>query len=208
MCFSATASFTASAVLGIVGVAAVSQTHNRRQLPLAFIPFIFAIQQLLEGWIWVSINNGGTHTALLTYLYLFFALFWWPFYIPIAIYLLEKDKKTKNAMFILWLIGLFVGILEYYSYTKSPLTAQIINHCIFYKVPSPLHIFTPILYLASTIGVTLLSSHKIIRLFGTLTAIFAAISAYLYYNNFTSIWCFFGAILSFVLFFHFKTKKV
>lgn len=207
MCFSATASFTASAALTAAGIITTSSVKNRRELPLAAMPFIFAIQQFIEGMLWVNLSHGGNHALTYTYGFLFFALFWWPFYTPIMAFLLEKDKRIKEMIVLLWIIGLFVGIYQYVLFIQNPVAGQIVNHCIFYTVPWPMRLATAALYLSATVGVCLLSRQKIVRLFGALLGIFAAISAYLYVNNFTSVWCFSGAILSLVLCFYFRSNK-
>mgnify|MGYP000091041284 FL=1 len=75
MCFSATASFAASAVLGATGIATLAKTKDRKMLPLATIPLVFAIQQAIEGGLWLTIADGGSDAVLLSALFLFFALF-------------------------------------------------------------------------------------------------------------------------------------
>jgi len=54
MCFSATASFSAGAVLLGLGTLTVKSAHRRRKMVLAAIPLLFAIQQLSEGVIWLT----------------------------------------------------------------------------------------------------------------------------------------------------------
>lgn len=49
MCFSATASFIASTTLCVIGVATLKNTKASDEVPFAMIPFIFGIQQLIEG---------------------------------------------------------------------------------------------------------------------------------------------------------------
>ena len=49
MCFSATASFTAGVALLVVGTATARLASGRAELPLAVIPVLFGIQQLIEG---------------------------------------------------------------------------------------------------------------------------------------------------------------
>jgi hypothetical protein len=71
MCFSATASFTAGAVLLGVGALTLRSALTSRQrhvLPFAAIPLLFAIQQLIEGVIWLTfrvdaplLNSVMTH---------------------------------------------------------------------------------------------------------------------------------------------------
>jgi len=57
MCFSATASFGASAVLGVIGIVAVAKAKTNPQRVFATIPLIFSVQQLSEGFLWLSLKN-------------------------------------------------------------------------------------------------------------------------------------------------------
>ena len=68
MCFSATASFSAGAVLLGLGTLTVKSAHRRRELPLAAIPLLFAIQQLTEGVIWLTFRYDAPQmNVLMTY---------------------------------------------------------------------------------------------------------------------------------------------
>lgn len=49
MCF-----FTA-AVTGAAGIAAVTRAHAREDMPPASIPLVFAVQQSLEGLLWLNL---------------------------------------------------------------------------------------------------------------------------------------------------------
>ena len=54
MCFSATASFTAGVLLLGAGALTVRSARSPRELPLAAIPRLFSIQQLIEGVVWLT----------------------------------------------------------------------------------------------------------------------------------------------------------
>ena len=70
MCFSATASFSAGAVLLGIGKLTVQSAHRRREMPLAAIPLLFAIQQLSEGVIWLTFRYDAPQlNVLMTYFY-------------------------------------------------------------------------------------------------------------------------------------------
>lgn len=61
MCFSASASFTAAAVLiplGLYSAHIARRTNQRDYLPLALTSFFFDVQQLVEGLEWTAIDNG------------------------------------------------------------------------------------------------------------------------------------------------------
>jgi hypothetical protein len=55
VCFSATASFTTAAVTAVIGVIAVSRTSQPREFMLAGMPIMFAIQQGIEGLLWLNL---------------------------------------------------------------------------------------------------------------------------------------------------------
>jgi hypothetical protein len=57
MCFSATASFGASVVLGTIGVATLTKVKERAQVPFAIIPIMFAVQQFTEGILWIGLSD-------------------------------------------------------------------------------------------------------------------------------------------------------
>lgn len=71
MCFSATASFSAGALLlgiGALTLKSALATRQRRALPFAAIPTLFAMQQLIEGVIWLTFAQEATRlNAVLTH---------------------------------------------------------------------------------------------------------------------------------------------
>lgn len=59
MCFSATASFTSSAVIGVIGVATLARASHPREWLFASIPLLFAIHQFAEGAVWLALSGNG-----------------------------------------------------------------------------------------------------------------------------------------------------
>lgn len=209
MCFSATASFTASAALGIIGAATLSHAKERRELPLAVIPLIFALQQAIEGILWLTIGGRMTEdTMVMTYLFLFFAFFWWPAYMPLVAYALEDDPPRKKIMLGLLGLGLVVGITIYGSFLINPEPAKIVNRCVYYNYNSPLPGVMLLLYTFTALGAGIFSSKRIMNIFSLILSAFALIAGYFYAVNFSSVWCFYAAVLSAMLYLHFAGKKI
>lgn len=74
MCFSATASFSAGVILLGAGVLAVRAARSPRELPLAAIPLLFSIQQLIEGVVWLTFRyEAPLLNAVMTHVYSFFS---------------------------------------------------------------------------------------------------------------------------------------
>src|SRR5262245_49220676 len=98
MCFSAEASFTVSAVLAAIGVATIKNASNSRLRLIAFVPFLFAIQQFAEGIVWLYMNGTITDQNIgigAQYAYLSFAWVLWPIYTSCAIFISEKIHWRK-----------------------------------------------------------------------------------------------------------------
>ena len=51
MCFSATANFVGSGVVGAVGVVTLTKVKHRRELLFAALPVLFAVHQFIEGFV-------------------------------------------------------------------------------------------------------------------------------------------------------------
>jgi hypothetical protein len=219
MCFSATASFGASAVLGIVGAVAVVKAKTRSQRTFASIPLIFAVQQLSEGLLWLSLKHEAlaSSQSLLTYTFLFFAMAVWPFWIPFSVWLMERDLKRKNIIKgFVWVGGIVtagvsvilflypVKVVTPFCFSCPISDTGVLRHHLHYEFAIPqvvknlIMAFT-VLYIAATIITPFLSSIKKMKWLG-IVFLLSYLFAVLFYNGFViSVWCFFAAILSFVV---------
>ena len=204
MCFSATASFASSAVLTTVGLATLYKTTRPPQYAFAAIPFIFAIQQFSEGWVWVSLNNATSATweAAPMYAFMVFAFVVWPIAIPLSIFMLEDQTKKKKIMYISLALGLLLSIYYGYSIADYGVTAIVEGHHIDYKFSRPhtINPLTVIVYALVTVVPLFLSSAKKMWLLGVLLGV-AYIVSYIFYHGYeTSVWCYFASLISLVIY--------
>lgn len=205
MCFSATASFTASAVLATIGLATLKNTGKSKAFALALIPMFFAIQQFMEGMQWLYLTSQGYPrgiSSLAEFGFLFFAYLLWPIWIPFSLLLIETDQRRKAILKILLLLGFGVSCLTLYFWMANGGEAKVVNHSIQYGIPVQKLAIIPYI-----IAVTLpwfVTSFPRGWLFGSLVIISCIISLYLFSVVFTSVWCFFAAVLSIVLYFWVK----
>jgi hypothetical protein len=205
MCFSAGASFGASAVLSIIGATAVIKARTIPQGLFAGIPFIFSIQQAAEGMLWLSINNTGfPGQSFYTYVFLVFALMVWPIWIPFTIRLLEQDSKRKKIMTVLLYTGVFVSagigcFLFLYPVEVVPTHHHLHYSFRFSPAAKNLIWLFSILFIASTIITPFVSGTKRMKWLG-IFFIAAYLFAIVFYGGFVvSVWCYFAAILSIVV---------
>ncbi|ATX80018.1 hypothetical protein Ga0123461_1605 [Mariprofundus aestuarium] len=206
MCFSATASFIVGGSLISVGALTLKLAKEKRELGFALIPLLFGIQQIIEGTLWLSFHYDMPQLkTVMTYLFTMFSHVLWPIYVPFAVGLLETERWRLKAMWIFRLIGVSVSIHLLLLITLQPLTA-VADHHIIYISPSLYEWPMMLLYIAATCLVSLFSSHRLIRVFGAL-AIVLFVIAYLFYTAaFFSVWCFFAAILSLIVYLFFKGR--
>ena len=200
MCFSANASFVAGIVLPVIGVAAIIKVQHKSQILFASIPLLFAVQQIAEGFLWLTLPNPAYASVSqgLTYVFLFFAQFFWPLWVPIAILMLEKESKRKKIQKILVGIGVIVALYSAYSLLAYPVHANIVGYHITYKVdnPNPIGIYGGILYFIVTVVPPFFSHIKRMWMFGTTIFISYIISAIFFDHYVVSVWCFFASIIS------------
>ena len=206
MCFSATASFVAGTALSAVGVATIKKAKRKAELPFATIPLLFGIQQIIEGIVWISFGNSALN-VISTYAYSMFSHVLWPIFVPIAILLLEKDPVRKKILRVFTGIGLAVGIFLLYFIFQDGIISQVVNQSVSYNSP---HLYLPLvltLYVFATCISFLISSDKMINIIGIvmLTSFLAA--GLFFSETFISVWCFFAAILSFIIFLYFYRRN-
>jgi len=200
MCFSANASFSAAAVLTVIGVVSIKKTNHPSQFAFAFIPLIFAMQQFSEGFLWLNLPEGGNPTIVkyATYCFVFFAQIFWPIWVPYSIYLLEKNSKQKGILKILLASGILVSFYLTYCLITIGVEAKIIEYHIAYiqKYPLSLRAFVIAFYAMSTVVPLFVSSLKHMWILGFAVLISYLISVYFYQQNSLSVWCFFSSIMS------------
>jgi hypothetical protein len=205
MCFSAGASFTAGVLLTFVGTETLRKVHKPSQIALASIPIFFAAQQFTEGVLWSTIGQPG-HAVLLTvstHLFLLMAQVIWPVLIPIAVLLLEENRIRKKILSALLVVGVAIGLYYSYRLVMYSAHAEIIGRHVVYRDTflNSFGLVTIALYLLATIAPLFVSSIKRVYILGIIMSLSFIVSALLYIRCLMSVWCFFAAVISFVVFY-------
>lgn len=208
MCFSATASFVTACVTGTIGLAAVARVKSPRELPLAAAPLLFAVQQCVEGLLWVELpaQPDGSAAAGLTALFLFFAEVFWPIYAPIAVLLIEPLAKRRRLMFLCLAAGLGVGAyLLWWISTHAEIAAIVDGHIAYTREKHS--DLVGLGYLAATALPLLLSSRRTVVALGAIVLVGAVVAYLLYWAAFVSVWCFFAAAASAIILAYFEWAR-
>ncbi len=208
MCFSATASFVAGGVLTVAGVATLQMTSRKVDIAFAAIPLLFGMQQLIEGFIWLSLRHEAVADVTLTFLYSLFSHVLWPIYIPFAVRLLETVPWRRRAMAVCQAIGLAVGLYLLYFVALFPVTARVVGSHIAYESPHFYAIPTMAMYLIGTCASSVFSSSRTIQVFGALAFVTFLAAYVIHIATFFSVWCFFAAVLSLIVFIYLRQSRL
>jgi hypothetical protein len=192
MCFSASASFATGAVLGTAGGTTFKKARRHEKL-VALIPIFFAIQQTCEGFVWLTIHHGEP-SLVASYSFLFFAHIFWSIYIPIAMYVLEK--QTRKIMYWFIVAGIVTSLTALFGLLTYPLNIQVIGHSISYGAKFPFQTPLSYLYLLVVFGALFVNPKPFFRWAAVILLILAGITQAFFYLTFASVWCFFAAVSS------------
>lgn len=211
MCFSASVSYSAAAVLVGTGVYAFQQS---RQLSSpywklwALVPVFFGLQQALEGRVWQLLDAGqpeaSSHFAIGFH---FFSHFLWLWWLPLSSYFIEPGKIRKRLFGGCAVFGAFAGTFVLSSILFHPewMSVGIREYSIVYEyyIPYRSNIHSPIsaalIYALIILVPLLFSSHGHIRVFGCLAAASSILTSEFFDHAYVSVWCFFAALLSLYL---------
>jgi len=211
MCFSAEASFAGGVIISIIGVATIKKVHKPSQLLFACVPLFFGIQQFAEGFVWMTLPNPDAIVVqkIATYLFLIMADFLWPMMIPLAVLFMEKNEKKKRILQSLAILGILLSLYYAFCLFSFSIYPQISGYHILYKTdfPKSLSMYAFAVYLIVTITPLFISSIQRTHLLGALMFLSCLVTAIFFRQYLTSVWCFFAAIISGVIFWILSDSK-
>jgi hypothetical protein len=206
MCFSASASLTASILLIPTGIYCLKQANENAKdyLPVAAWPLFFGVQQVFEGVIWLKINSNqpnDIHYAALSFL--FFSHFFWLFWMPLSAFYLETRQLPKNLLLSFTIIGFLYGIMLYiplvlnddlWAIAVQQGSINYTTHFIFTDLfPKNFNFVTYVIIILSS---SMISTNRSFKFLGQLILLSLIVTYIAFIHAFISIWCFFAAILS------------
>jgi hypothetical protein len=203
MCFSATASFSAAAVCGAVGIATVRRA-GKADLMLAVIPLVFSLHQALEGVVWLTKAAGCGRDAGYGFAVVAFCL--WPVYVPVASWYSESDTRLRAFMLAFAIPGAVVSAAAAWVLFRG-LDINFTPNQIQYLPTTHYPLIFDYIYAACVIGPIFLSRSIYLRAFGSLVLLFFIFSTALFNPARYSVWCFFAAASSIVLYFFITSRS-
>src|SRR5271170_6977990 len=168
MCFSATANFVGSGVLGTVGVLTLTKVRHRRELLFAALPLLFAIHQFIEGFVWLGLDGILSPAVAhdMGAAFMLYAQGLLPFLIPLGVWLFEPDAKGRARMVPFMVIGTGTTLYMLWALTAYPFQVYIEGNSLVYVNQATNNLVIAILYVIATCGSLFFSKVKDMVIFG------------------------------------------
>lgn len=205
MCYSATVSFAAGAVLIPTGVYCVrqAQRHTPRSLPFAVFPLAFGFQQLFEGLLWLSLGKQVDLLYPSAFGFLFFSHFFWLWWVPLSVWRLEPAGIKKSIALGFTTAGGIYGGFMYFPIVINEgwLQVELIRHSIVYDARLVYDGYITrewvrIIYALIVLIPLLIQTDRHARHFGILIMLSVLLAKLFFDYAFISVWCYFAAVLS------------
>ncbi len=210
MCFSATASFVASGVIGSIGVATLRHVREPRALLFASVPMLFAVHQFTEGLVWLGLDGRIGKLALdhVAFLFMLYAQGILPLLMPAAVVLMEPPGWRRKVILGLTGVGALVCAWDLYGLVFLPSQVLIEQYSIAYRNPLTGNFWISCLYILATCGALLLSTHRVVSAYGMLNVVVLTIVQIVKEYAFASVWCFYAATMSVMIYWLFRRLDI
>jgi hypothetical protein len=210
VCFSATANFVGSGVLGTVGVVTLTKVRHRRELLFASLPTLFAIHQFMEGFVWLGLDGilSPAVTHNMGAAFVLYAQGLLPFILPLSVLLFEPDAKSRRRMLPFLAVGTGTTLYMLWALIAYPLQISVRGNSIVYINQGTNNTALAVLYVIATCGSLFFSKVKDMVIFGAANlVILLAVMAVKRYA-FTSLWCAYAAAASIIILAYFWRSKL
>jgi len=201
VCFSATANFVGSGVLGAVGVVTLSRVKHRREVLFAALPTLFAIHQFIEGFVWLGLDGILSPAVAhdMGAAFMLYAQGLLPFLLPLSVLLFEPTAASRQRMLPFLVIGGGTTLYILWALTAFPLQLFVKGNSIVYINQATNNTTVGLLYVIATCGSLFFSKIRMMVLFGAANlVILLAVMAVKRYA-FTSLWCAYAAVASVII---------
>jgi len=201
VCFSATANFVGSGVLGAVGIVTFTKVKHRRELLFATLPTLFAVHQFIEGFVWLGLD--GILSPVVAHnmgaAFMLYAQGLLPFLLPLSVVLFEPDRKSRRRMLPFLVLGGTTTLYILWALTAYPLQLYIRVNSIVYINQATNNTAVALLYVIATCGSLFFSKIRMMVVFGAANlAILLVVMEFKRYA-FTSLWCAYAAVASVII---------
>ena len=201
MCFSATANFVGSGVLGAVGVVTFTKVKHRRELLFAALPLLFAIHQFTEGFVWLGLDGILSPEVAhdMGAAFMLYAQGLLPFLLPLSVLLFEPNAKSRRRMLPFVVLGSGISLYILWALTAFPLELYVRGNSIVYINQATNNTAVAVLYVIATCGALFFSEIRMMVILGAVNLAILLVVMVVKRYAFTSVWCAYAAVASVII---------
>ena len=201
MCFSATANFAGSGVLGAVGIVTLTKVKHRRELLFAALPMLFALHQFIEGFVWLGLDGILSPAVAhdMGAAFMLYAQGLLPFLLPLSVLLFEPNAKSRSRMLPFLVLGGATTLYILWALTAFPLQLYVRGNSIVYINQATNNTAVALLYVIATCGSLFFSKIKMMVVFGAANLAILLVVMEVKRYAFTSLWCAYAAVASVII---------
>jgi len=201
VCFSATANFVGSGVLGAVGVVTLTRVKHRRELLFASLPVLFAIHQFIEGFVWLGLDGILSPAVAhdMGAAFMLYAQGLLPFLLPMSVLLFEPTAKSRRRMLPFLVLGGATTLYILWALTAFPLELYVRGNSIVYINQATNNEAVAVLYVIATCGSLFFSKIRMMVVFGAANLVILLAVMVVKRYAFTSLWCAYAAVASVII---------
>ena len=209
MCFSATANFAGSAILGSIGIATLAEVKHRREVLFAAIPLLFAVHQLIEGFVWLGLHHTLPErvTNEAGAAYVLYAQGLLPLLLPLSVFLIEPTGHRRRRMLGFVTLGGILALYLMWGLITYPMQISERHHSIVNFNPVTNTDTVAVLYVIATCGALFFSGFIDLVALGAINLLGLLVVMIVMRYSFTSVWCAYAAVVSVVIYFHFRRSR-
>lgn len=208
MCFSANASFASSAVIAGVGIATLIRSRYPKEWLFASIPLLFALHQFAEGAVWLALSGDSTLGSLKAwgFAYMLYAQGILPLLIPLSVWLIEPGRRRRFMVLPFFLLGAVLTVHQLWALLEFDTTIYAHDHSVVYSNAATNNTTIAVLYVLATCGSLFFSGYRYIIALGAVNLVGVLLVMWLKHYAFTSVWCSYAAVVSVLIYFHFRRR--
>jgi len=198
MCFSPEADLLTGLVVSGVGMDAPRHTKHRRYLPLAILPLLLGLHQVVEAFAWWGMEGRVPFRVgeMAIWLYLLVAFAVLPPLVPAALRSVEVDVARRRRLLPLVLLGAAVAAALLPGLLNGEAGGEVACRYIAYDAGVPYGGYVLPFYVAATCGPMLLSGNRRFVVFGVANLAAVGVLGWLLGRGVISLWCVWAAVTS------------
>ena len=201
MCFSPEADLVTGIVVSGVGIDALRCVPHRRYLPLALLPLILGLHQVVEAFAWWGMEGDLPHPVgdTAAWIYLAVAFLVVPPLVPGAIFSAEADRRRRAHLLPFVVLGAGVAAALVPGLLNSGAGGEVACRYIAYDAGISYGDHVLPFYVAAVCAPMLRSGSRRLLIFGVANVVVVALLGWLLARGVISLWCVWAAVTSVVV---------